>query len=203
MVQQVRPRCSLERRRPSFLRPSLFSKSPRGRRLGTYRVVSLVGQWQWDTQETEELWGGPASCSWEFPFQPLPRDPLSFRREECESLLWCFVNADKNLLHNMKITISKPFLFQPSPSHSSRSSDLHMGLARHISVCPVGSLADPGSSLHPPVPQLALWHGRAWHEGTTLLPLFSWSHGYRHSLPMPFCPLEKGTNPFGKDPALF
>lgn len=67
------------------------------------------------------------------------------------------MNADKNLLHNMKITISKPFLVQPSPSHSSRSSDLHMGLARHISACPVGILADPGSSLHPPVPQLALW----------------------------------------------
>lgn len=67
------------------------------------------------------------------------------------------MNAAKNLFHNTKIIISKPFLFQPCTSHSPQSSDLHMGMARHISSCPVGSLADPGSSPHPPVPRLALW----------------------------------------------
>lgn len=33
--------------------PSLFSKSPRGRRLGHLQMISLIGQWQWDTKETE------------------------------------------------------------------------------------------------------------------------------------------------------
>jgi hypothetical protein len=67
------------------------------------------------------------------------------------------MNAARNLLHNMKIKISKPFLFGLCTSHTSWSSDCHM--------------ARQGEFPHV---QLAAWLTLAAHP--VLLP-YSWLSG--------------------------
>lgn len=93
-----------------------------------------------------------------------------------ESQLGCFMSGVRNLLHNMKITISKTFLFSSNVHHSVWSSDLHMDISRHGS-CPHVHLAAVGTRLtlacylpHPPCsitgPQDSEGKNLAWSERT-------------------------------------
>lgn len=56
------------------------------------------------------------------------------------------MNGVRNLLHNMKIKISKTLLFNSSIHYSAWSSDLHVGIAKHGSF-PHVRLAAGGTGL--------------------------------------------------------
>ena len=62
-------------------------------------------------------------------FNSCKRSLLSFKN----SGIWVFslINGVRNLLHNMKIKMSKTFLSNSGARHSAWSSDLHMDVSRH------------------------------------------------------------------------
>lgn len=69
---------------------------------------------------------------------------MSFRIVKSESELWCFMNGVRNLLHNVKIKISKTFLFNSNVHDAAWSSDLHVDIAKlgsfpHVQLAAVGT----------------------------------------------------------------